>query len=231
MVSARYSELTLEDAKLQYMKLRHAWTSASIPAKQRDLVLKELDDARAGKPCPTYKVAIDCLRKAPVSRVNAKVLDVGAGCAHYGELLKVNKIGWDYTACDYSENFKAVAETMFPGIRYDVAEATKLPYGDESFDVVLSSALLMHVMEWRDAIKESVRVSREWVFFHRTPFVLMGPTRYYCKEAYGVPCVEIHFSEAEVFAAFREAGLKHAHTQTIFQDGSYGHRSYLFRKG
>jgi ubiquinone/menaquinone biosynthesis C-methylase UbiE len=38
------------------------------------------------------------------------------------------------------------------------ADATRLPFPDSSFDVVLSFIMLQHVIDWEAALKEAARV-------------------------------------------------------------------------
>lgn len=228
-ISTNYVQVSEEEARQQYEAgLRDAWTDASLAEKQWEVVRPELELARTGRPLLTYKAAVDCLRK--VGAGERTILDVGAGCAHYADMIAIAKLPFAYTAFDFNPAFQNHATARIPGLRYDLGNATKLPYKDGAFDIVFHSAVIMHMMDWKVAIGEAVRVSREWVLLHRTPIVLAKPTRYYVKEAYGVPCVEIHFWEADLIAAVREAGLKIAHTQHLFMDGQYGHRSYLLRK-
>lgn len=47
-----------------------------------------------------------------------------------------------------------------PHVVVHQADATRLPYGDESFDVVTSFLMLHHVLEWERAVSEASRVLR-----------------------------------------------------------------------
>jgi len=65
---------------------------------------------------------------------------------------------------------------MYPAIRFDVEDATRLRYNSDSFDIVVSGCCLLHISEYEKAIAEAARVSREFVVFHRTPVLHMtGP--------------------------------------------------------
>ncbi len=52
-----------------------------------------------------------------------------------------------------------------PHIRFLEADATKLPFEDSSFDVVLSFGVLHHIHNWLDALKEVKRVLRNKGYF------------------------------------------------------------------
>jgi len=58
----------------------------------------------------------------------------------------------------------------------------------------------MHVLEYRQAIAESVRVTRKWCIFHTVPVMLYRSTTLLQKRAYGEPVVEIIFNQAELEA-------------------------------
>ena len=58
-------------------------------------------------------------------------------------------------------------------------------YRNNAFDVVISGCCLLHILEYEEAVAEVVRVARSYAIFHRTPFVLEEPNRYFRKLAYG----------------------------------------------
>lgn len=47
-----------------------------------------------------------------------------------------------------------------PNVRVEQADVTDLPFEDSTFDVVTSSLMLHHVVEWRQALREVSRVLR-----------------------------------------------------------------------
>lgn len=49
---------------------------------------------------------------------------------------------------------------QLPHVVVRQADATRLPYGDESFDVVTSFLMLHHVIDWESAVSEASRVLR-----------------------------------------------------------------------
>ena len=52
-----------------------------------------------------------------------------------------------------------------PNIHFLEADATKLPFADNSFDVVISFGVLHHITDWLDALKEMKRVLRAKGYF------------------------------------------------------------------
>lgn len=72
-----------------------------------------------------------------------KVLDLGCGNGRFYEL--VNKRTNSYTGIDISEKLIAEAKRKYPKATFKVADAAKLPFSENSFDKVLSIAVLHHI--------------------------------------------------------------------------------------
>ena len=92
------------------------------------------------------------------------VLEIGAGSgAMAAELLRAHP-GVSLTATDIDEEMVAAARARLTPFadRVDArqADATALPFGDDTFDAVLSWIMLHHTVEWEKALAEAIRVSR-----------------------------------------------------------------------
>ncbi|SCA56258.1 Methylase involved in ubiquinone/menaquinone biosynthesis [Candidatus Terasakiella magnetica] len=82
----------------------------------------------------------------------AKVLEIGGGSGHQAKLLKDR--GFDITSIDVADSIYA-DEQVFPVQTYD---GKKLPFADQSFDVVLSSNVLEHIHDLDPLMEEFSRV-------------------------------------------------------------------------
>jgi ubiquinone/menaquinone biosynthesis C-methylase UbiE len=93
------------------------------------------------------------------------VLDVGTGTARIALLMW--KAGAVVTGVDASEAMLAVARERVEAGQADVrlvkGDAHALEFPDRSFDIVVSSRVLLHSPEWRRCIDEWCRVARERV--------------------------------------------------------------------
>lgn len=91
-----------------------------------------------------------------------RVLEVGCGIAIDGRYLASH--GACYQAVDLSRESLRLAAAHFAlkGLRarFVNADATRLPFADGSFDVVMSIGVLHHVPDMESACREVVRVAR-----------------------------------------------------------------------
>lgn len=90
-----------------------------------------------------------------------EVLDVGCGTGVLTrELVPLIGASGSVTAVDLSENMLSVARETAPGADFRQANVMSLPFGDDSFDAVISAFMLMFVAEPDKAISEMWRVVR-----------------------------------------------------------------------
>ncbi len=187
--------------------LSSGWQQAEIPAKQRELVDQELRRMYQGDVIPVYRVAAEAVVETGLD--DPFLVEIGCASGYYSEVL-THLLGRPvhYLGLDYSAALIEQGRSIYPNLDLMVADATELPLSDSHCDILFSAALLMHVPEYAKALRESVRVSREWCIFHRTPVTVSGGTRYMTKDAYGVPVVELVFGQQELLDLFRSVGLE-----------------------
>jgi SAM-dependent methyltransferase len=85
------------------------------------------------------------------AKAGEKILDIGCGTGHLA--AKIAESGALVTGVDYSPDMIRQAREAYPGIQFEVVDATKIPF-EGGFDAVFSNATL----HW---IKEQARVARE----------------------------------------------------------------------
>lgn len=93
-----------------------------------------------------------------------EVLEIGGGSgAMAAELARTNsQVRLTTTDLD-SAMVRAAQHRLAAGLSHATAQqadATRLPYDDDSFDVVTSFLMLHHVINWESAVKEASRVLR-----------------------------------------------------------------------
>jgi ubiquinone/menaquinone biosynthesis C-methylase UbiE len=88
------------------------------------------------------------------------ILDVacGTGIVARNVLKRNGGNGVSITGIDPNPGMLAVAESISPGPNWKEGEAEELPFGDESFDVVVSQFGLMFFRDRKAALQEMMRV-------------------------------------------------------------------------
>lgn len=232
--SSRYVEMRDAEASSESARLRMAWTSDDIPAKQRELVDQQINAFRRGEGVDHFDVLVRALKGLGDCTNPMPVLEVGCSSGYYSEVFEIAGLQVSYTGCDYSDAFIELARKRYPDLRFDVQDATALKHGDNSFEVVISGGCLLHIPEYKTAVAETARVASRYAVFHRTPVVLGQPDKYYRKLAYGVETVEIHFNEPEFLRLLADNGLELLATFTLDETTSQGvgsaTRTYVCRK-
>lgn len=96
--------------------------------------------------------------------VGPEALEVGGGAGAMAEQLLARRTELRLTVTDVDEQMVDVARARLArfGDRATVqeADATALPFADESFDTIVSFIMLHHVVDWERALAEAFRVLR-----------------------------------------------------------------------
>ena len=91
-------------------------------------------------------------------------LEIGAGVGAMSAQLLTLYPRFRMVATDHDTEMVGMAEQVLAGFgrraRAQRADAAQLPFPDGRFDLVLSAAMLHHVIDWDQALAEAVRVLR-----------------------------------------------------------------------
>ncbi len=93
------------------------------------------------------------------------VLEVGSGWGRVYVALKPLGLAEDVTLCDFTEHQRQRCLEV-TGVKPDTWDGITLPYEDDSFDLVLSFDVMLHVppADLAQFIAEHVRVARRWLY-------------------------------------------------------------------
>ncbi|MBY2921228.1 class I SAM-dependent methyltransferase [Rhizobium leguminosarum] len=214
-VSSQYSLVAGNKVSVEAERLAKSWTAESIPARQRQLVNKQLRDFASGKSVQAFDVFVDLLRPHASAGQSRSLLEIGCSSGYYSDVLRLRGLPFAYSGCDYSSPFIEMARNLYPKLDFRVEDATQLTYPNASFDTVVSGCCLLHIPDYETAIAETARVARNLVLFHRTPLVIGRPTEVFTKAAYGIETIEIHLSDTLFYRLAADHGLEIIQTATL----------------
>lgn len=207
-----------------------SWKNSKIPKEQRSkFVDKELEMLHRGNPPPVYTVAAEALRAIPGSN-NLTLLEIGCASGYYSEVIST-LIGkrFKYTGSDYSPPMLLLAKKKYPNTEFLNLDIRYIPLSDKAYDVVLSGAVLVHVKEWKEAVRELARITKSYLILHRTPVTEAKFCRIEKKIYGGVPVFCNTFNKNELMSLLSKCGFS-----KIFEKNVYPHQkedmTYVFKR-
>ena len=95
----------------------------------------------------------------------SRVVDFGCGYGRFGQMLMpLVPGGSTYTGFDQSADLIEKGRQLWAGspfqAEFSVGSVQEAPFADDSFDIAISQAVLMHVSDATKAIREMIRVTR-----------------------------------------------------------------------
>jgi SAM-dependent methyltransferase len=99
-----------------------------------------------------------CLERIAGAIHGETVLDVGCGTGFLLDHLKRARPDLALTGVDFI--IEEGTRTRHPDIRFEQANIENLPFADRSFDTVVCTHVLEHILEFRQALSELRRVAR-----------------------------------------------------------------------
>jgi SAM-dependent methyltransferase len=183
------------------------WLAARTVARQERAYQGLIAAIKRGEPRLDFKIAAETI--ATTGLINPRLLEVGCGSGYYSDVFAALLPGGvRYTGIDYSDAMIARARARSPSTAFEVADASRLPYADNAFDIVFNGVSLMHIIDYPAAIREAARVAGGYCVFHTVPVFRDHRTTFLRKYAYGAPVVEVIFGKQELMQLCRDAGLR-----------------------
>lgn len=103
------------------------------------------------------KVLIDTIKQLKPD----SILDVGAGEGFVLEKLRVNKIGKKLEGIEYMDEAIELGKKTNPQVKIKKGDIYKLPYKDNSFDLIICTEVLEHLEDPKMALAELKRVTKK----------------------------------------------------------------------
>lgn len=209
-VSGQYRLINSPNKIILKQTYNDVWKDSALPGQQlkiTDEQLKSYDDVAH------ISALIRAIKNTEI--VVPHILEVGCSTGYHGEFFKKAGISLAYEGCDYSEAFIFEAKKRYPERTFCVSDATQLLYPEKKFQIVISGCCILHIIDYEEAIKESARVAKDFVIFHRTPVLHQQQTSFFEKKGYGKKMIEIFFNEKELFELFYKYGLLVQSVETL----------------
>lgn len=92
---------------------------------------------------PWTRLRLDAVRDLVDPRPDERILDLG--CAAGAMTHYLSTFGCDVTGVDLEPLAIMKARGLFPGLRFEIADATNLPFDDASFDKAVAADFVEHV--------------------------------------------------------------------------------------
>lgn len=184
----------------------HGWQDRSVAERQHAAFVPLLQQMHEGNPREDFAAVAKAVQMTALK--NPLIVEVGCGSGWNFEVLThLLKRPVRYIGLDYSFAMTGLGKRCYPNTQFVVGDATALPLREEACDILLSGTVLMHVLGYREAIRESRRVTRKWCIFHTVPVLQKRSTTLLRKSAYGQPVIEVIFNEEELLDLIEQNGL------------------------
>ena len=206
LASCDYELLSDEDGTplLNQADASHrGWSTARAVRRQERAWSKLTHAAIAGEQRADIAAITNALAACPPA---ARVLEVGCGSGYFADIIGHYRPDLTYTGVDFSLAMIQLAKQKRPTGDFVQGDATDLAFADASFDVVLDGAALIHIPDWRAALKEYSRISRECIVLSSLTLANIDSTRTVRKLAYGAPVMEYIFSRSELSGEIHRNG-------------------------
>lgn len=186
--------------------LLRGWQAPEVAERQHQAFVPLLQEMYAGRPREDFIALASAVAKTGMA--DPLIVEVGCGSGWNQEVLAhLLRRPIRYVGVDYAPAMVSLAKRHALRTPFVAGEATALPFRDHSCDILLSGTVLMHLLDYPAAIRESRRVSRAWCIFHTVPVLSDHRTTRVKKWAYGQPVFEVLVNEAELLALFTQHRL------------------------
>lgn len=212
----------------------NAWKDDLIPGQQLKTAELQLSSWLSGEQVRPFDTCASLLNE--IDATPATVLEIGCSSGYYSEVIRRDHPESRYVGVDYSQSFCDLGYSRFPESNFVCGDSLQLPFRDSSFPLVMSGSVLLHVRDWKTALRETLRVTSRHAILHRTP-VASAKTETFTKRAYGKRLIEWLFNEDDLLQECSRLGFSLAqqidlNAQSSLSDSGFApnNRSYLLQR-
>lgn len=204
------------EATKKLFELADSWKHPGIPEQQWEVVSTQISKFSHDGQVELFEVlcnsVVICLEQLKDTSTN--LLEIGCASGYNGAVLQKRFPELSYTGVDFSKELISFGKSKFQHLDLQVQDATHLDFPNGHFEIVVSGGVPQHIADWKSGIKESCRVARKYLIFHRTP-ITWWATKLFTKTAYDVTMFEWSFNEKEFIAEVESHGFSRTETLKI----------------
>ncbi|MBU1201490.1 MAG: class I SAM-dependent methyltransferase [Nanoarchaeota archaeon] len=116
---------------------------------------------------------IPCMIKAVGKIKNKKLLDIGCGTGDHAK--KYLKLGAKVAGVDISKTMINISKVNCPDAEFKIASMNKLPFKDNSFEIITASLVVDYIKDLKKAFREVNRVLKKGsLFFYSDQSIISG---------------------------------------------------------
>jgi ubiquinone/menaquinone biosynthesis C-methylase UbiE len=195
----------LEDwpSSLSQVKFDKTWSSKMI-SRQHKAWEKLIKNSNYGN-----RKDISALAKS-LKKINLRdwtIIEVGCGSAYNKNLLFEIDKTINYLGLDSSLSALQYARKLDINNRLIQGTSASIPLKDNSVDIVLDGAALIHILDWRASVEDYARVSKKFIVLHSITLT-NEKTTLFSKYAYGAKVYEIAFNREELASTLFNLNFK-----------------------
>jgi 2-polyprenyl-3-methyl-5-hydroxy-6-metoxy-1,4-benzoquinol methylase len=129
---------------------------------------------------PIQKLLINNFFSSLISLIKSlkvgSILDAGCGEGFTMDKLIKSDVGRRIEGIEYSKESILFGKKLFPRLNIRQASIYDLPYKDNSFDLVICTEVLEHLLEPEKAVKEMLRVTQKYLIVSvpNEPFFMLS---------------------------------------------------------
>jgi ubiquinone/menaquinone biosynthesis C-methylase UbiE len=154
-----------------------------------------------------------------------KVLDVGCGT---GKMLRSMPACYQRYGIDIDQRIIDFARQKGGGVNYEVGDSNNLPYGDNSFDLVMCHSVLHHLKDPRQTVEEILRVVKpDGAVFIRD---LCRPATEEVLQRYFIGFLAAHYDEQNkrLFEISLRSSLTFAEWKSLFPEDTRTSKVFFY---
>lgn len=157
-----------------------------------------------------------------------KVLDVGCGAGRLTKFLRNE--GAEVSVADISEEMIKIIGKKFPDVKAYQAGMDKLPFPDDTFDIVTAAFVIVHLETLEKSFEEIYRILKPGGFFIVTNVNQRKPPKLKTKEGEKIVIKSQYHRPEDVITALKDCFFEIEKEEFVYANGAWVNQIIKARK-